>query len=244
MARKPPARLRLSRTDERLDVSIYNDSNGFALWAAGKDGKPVPELAQGDARTADGLRRLARQGVVVPLQLAQDDGFTTRFLLGEADPQEAGEWVGRCVARLILPEGRLGYNGAVLEVPPGEYRAEVCCYLPHSNGYFCLEWARKSTRDKEALGAYWRRTRPGPDMPRWLAWHLLNCPRDDPGQAAQWERLGEMTPRGRALRDEWEAQADPLGQEDGGYVDFLVRLTPAPRRLPLPAVSRYECCTA
>jgi hypothetical protein len=155
------------KAGESLDVDVYNDSAGFWLCPA-RRGVPVPELARHDARTRAGLTQLLKQGLFLPLQLAQDDSFVVRFRLVTADRLEATEWIGRVVSRLHLPHGRVMCNGAVVAVPPGDYQAEVCSYLPHSNAHYCLEWAQWMAGDDEPLADYWARTRPGQDMPDWL----------------------------------------------------------------------------
>jgi hypothetical protein len=151
-----------------LDVDVYNDSTGFCLSPTDRRGAPVPELARHDHRTRAGLTQLLKQGLLLPLELAQDDSFVVRFRLGQPDRQEAVEWTGRVVGRLHLPHGRVMCNGAVVAVPPGEYLAEVCCYLPHSNAHYCLEWAQWMAEDDEPLEDYWARTRLGQDAPDWL----------------------------------------------------------------------------
>ena len=110
-----------------LDVSVYNDSTGFGLYSTDRRGTGVPDLARYDCRTRAGLIQLLKQGLCLPLELAQDDSFIVRFRLGQADRQEAVEWTGRVVGRLHLPHGRVGCNGATVAVPPGDYLAEVCC---------------------------------------------------------------------------------------------------------------------
>lgn len=182
------------------DVYIYSDSTQLFLSAL---------LPPEDPESRFGVRRATEAGLAMSLEFVQDDSFVARFRLGNATTQEEDEWVGRAVGRLNLVDGRLCCNGVIMRMPPGEYLAEVSCYLPNATGWWCLERAGK--RRKEPCATYWRRTRPGQPMPGWLAWACRDRPTADPGHEHEWETSDAPEP----------------GEAD--YVEIVVRLMTAPR---------------
>ncbi|WP_406700502.1 hypothetical protein V5E97_16980 [Singulisphaera sp. Ch08] len=93
----------------------------------------------------------------------------------------------------------------VLDVPPGEYLAEVYTYLHGVNGSSCLA----ATNSDEALGAYFRRTRPGMEFPLWLQNECAGDPNNDPDH-----------------KEEWKDKTSDYETEQPHYVSFLLRLTP------------------
>src|SRR3954453_11709554 len=94
-------------------------------------------------------------GVFLPFMLVQDDPFVIRIVLdGPLTEQEQAEWVGRTRHKLRVPDGRLAVIGGgpeylwgedmgeftrFLDVPPGDYLAELYTYYQGINGEYCLD---------------------------------------------------------------------------------------------------------
>ena len=90
----------------------------------------------------------------------------------------------------------------------GDYRATIYCYASAPNGRLCLEQAG----DDEPLGAWFRRTRSGQNMPVWLHNRCVNDPELDPDERTRWKRASE--------------------KRGGHVVDFLLHLEPGAALAP------------
>lgn len=209
----------------RTDLDLYNEAGGFMIGSASLHGGAFADVEEGDARWLAGIEA----GAFLPFQLVQDDGFLIRVVVDEPlSAQERDEWVGRTRHRLRIPDGRLVVVGgcweylageemdeytASLDVPPGDYLAEVYTYYHGVNGEYCL---REAGPD-EAIGAYFRRTRSGEPWPPWLRHHCADDPRDEPGH-----------------EDEWRDVEPDYGAEGPSYVGTLLRLSPLVGEAPPP----------
>ena len=91
----------------------------------------------------------------------------------------------------------------LFDVPPGDYQATLYCYASAPNGRLCLEAAGSDER----LGAWFRRTRAGQEMPGWLHNRCVDDPDEDPGHKPEWKKA----PRRPGSR----------------VIDFLLHLEPA-----------------
>src|SRR5688500_2595894 len=129
----------------RTDLSIYNEACGFSIHSKSMCGKTREELVE------DTLFYV-RQGVVIPIQLVQDDPFTVRGLLGELSEAEEQEWVGKIEWKLKVPCGVLAIEGGLdpdtedepeeddnkyvyfVDIPSGDYRVVVYTYFHSING--------------------------------------------------------------------------------------------------------------
>jgi hypothetical protein len=201
----------------RVDLDGDNEATGFMIASKGLCGGDYSEVDSDD----DAWLAAVREGVFLPFALVQDDGFVIRVVLDEPlTPQEQDEWVGRSRHRLRVPDGRLAVIGGgaeylwgedvdeftrFLDVPPGDYLAEVYTYLQGVNGPYCLS----SADPDEPLGAYFRRTRPGVPFPLWLHNLCADDPELDPGHESDWLRAAS----------DYEA-------DQPTYVSFLLRLSP------------------
>jgi hypothetical protein len=212
----------------RRDVYVYNEATGWTLTSLGMNGRvAVPESRPALREWARGIER----GDFIPISLVQDDALVVRVVVDEAlTEQEAAEWVDYFAARLAVPDGKLvlcggaeflwepGLEGSedymrVVEVPPGEYLAEVYTQLPGVNG---------PMNDEDDLKAYWRQTRKRERMPAWLKDEVpddtylvdfvvrltpLAAPPDEPPLEDGWiptavhPRLPEKCPRGLETRE-------------------------------------------
>jgi hypothetical protein len=178
----------------RQDVRVPNESDGFLFTSAAVRGRGI---SPGDTAWTTA----AAAADILPLVVESEDSAIVRVVVDEpltADEQR--EWVGVLRAGLRVADGRLALCGGsvyvtepadwtlefvrVVEVPPGSYRATLYCYASAPNGRWCLE---QSGAD-EPLGAWFRRTWPGQEMPRWLHNLCVNNPEEDPTNRAKWKR--------------------------------------------------------
>ena len=216
------------------DLSVYNEATGFSLHARGVGGLTRETLS-------DDLLASVRDGLVIPVELVQDDSLLVRVVLGDLTEAEEAEWVGRIVWKLRVPCGSLAVEGGLdpriededdfvrfVDVPPGDYRVEVLTYLHGVNGTYCVA----DLLTDEPLGAWFRRTRPGVTMPTWLKMELLEEPEADPGHEREWEEFAEYVDR---LSPK---QYDRLFEEER-LVDFVVRLTPLEGEMGEPECSEH-----
>lgn len=204
------------------DLSIYNEATGFSLHSRGMGGLDRETLT-------NDLLRSVRDGLVVPVQLVQDDPLRVRVVLGDLLPAEEEEWVGRIVWKLRIPCGSLAVEGGLdpsttdedeyvqfVDVPPGDYLVEVLTYLHGINGSYCVaDFMRR-----DPLGMWFRRSHPGAPFPTWIKMELAEEPGWDPGHEAEWNAFAESLDRMSV------AEYDALVEADGDLIDFVVRLTP------------------
>src|SRR5262249_46652661 len=146
-------------------------------------------------------RQAIKDGVFLPFELVQDDPFIMRVVLDEPlNGQEQDEWVAVTRHKLRIPDGRLVVIGGgpeylwykdmedfirFLDVPAGDYLAEVYSYYHGVNGSFCLD----KVKPREPIGTYFRRTRPGQPFPLWLRNECVDDPEADPGHDEEWENV-------------------------------------------------------
>jgi hypothetical protein len=177
---------------------------------------------------SDDLEGSVAKGLVIPIELVQDDPLLVRVVLGDLLPEEEREWVGRVVATLRVPCGSLAVEGGLdprsdddsefveyVDVPPGDYRVEVLTYLHGINGDYCIS----DRLDGERIGPWFRRTRPDTEMPFWLKLLLGYEPEHDPGHEAEWDEFAEYV-EGLPTKEH-----DELFDSES-VLDFVVRLTP------------------
>jgi hypothetical protein len=209
----------------RTDLEVYNEATGFMIASAGLCGGDYSSVDPGDERWLDAVR----DGVFLPFELVQDDPFILRVVLDEPlNVQEQAEWVGCTRHKLRVPDGRLVVIGGgvgylegedmtdftcFLDVPPGDYLAELYTYFHGINGEYCLDGAGPP----EPIGAYFRRTRPGEPFPLWLHNECAEEPEADPGH-----------------EDEWMDAEEDYDSEQPPYVGFLLRLSPLTEVPELP----------
>ena len=216
--------------DGRVDLYVPNEADVLVVTSAERLDGRRPPLAEAGAE----LTELARSGAGALLGLEDDEPVVVRVVLGAPTPQEDEEWVGRLELPLDLPDGRLALASGrgflrgdydeelvrFVEVPSGRYRVSIEAQLVGINGEACLERAGDLGADEpgEPLGAYFRRTRPGAEVPEWLQVHCAQFPHLDPGHEEEWEDFAESD-RFAALEE--EAERTGLG-----FVDLLLRLEP------------------
>jgi hypothetical protein len=194
----------------RRDIHVPNESDAFVITSSAMRARGI---GPGDRAWAQAITACD----LLPLVVESEDPANVRVVVDEAlDAAEQDQWVGVVRSALRVPDGELALCGGVayvldkeswaeeyvrvIEVPAGEYRATLYCYASAPNGRLCVE---RSGLD-EPLGAWFRRTRSGQDMPAWLHNLCVNDPTLDPGHAQEWKRAAEKR---------------------GGYVvDFLLHL--------------------
>ena len=201
----------------RRDIHVPNESDGFVFTSAALQAKG---LSPGDSGWAAAITACD----LLALSVESEDSANVRVVVGESlHTHEQAEWVGVVRSGLRVPDGRLALSGGigyvlerapwaeefarVVDIPAGDYRATLYCYASAANGRLCLERAGCD----EALGAWFRRTRPGQSMPTWLHNLCVNDPGLDPGHEKQWRKAKEKFV--------------------GSVIDFLLHLEPANDRL-------------
>jgi hypothetical protein len=204
----------LAQPGDRFEVSFFDRDTLNLSQAPG--GGISPDYSGCNIRSLESVTAFARQGLYMPLMFYSDDGYTARFLLGDANDQEAAEWIGRVVWKLDLRSGTMGCEELAIDVPPGEYLVEVCLYLPHGSAGEILDLVEK---DHESVWDYWMRTRPGRKLPGWLL-EDVTCQEE------------EVVPE----------ELLPEGDETDAFVDVLVRLAPLPAKLKMPGIGQHGLC--
>jgi hypothetical protein len=243
MARKGAKRNAGSANQETLaipgdQVELQFDGATLNLFQA-PHGAAVADYSVLDPRSLDSVTSFVRQGLYLPILFEEDNGCTARFRLGDANEQEAEEWVGRVISKLDLRSGRLGCNEAVLAVPAGEYQVEVCVYLPSTSATRILSLL--ADKKHEALWDYWMRTHPGEMLPYWMVEAATSqddevvppelLPPDDqsdPFQKVKVKVGGKLRklPRSNPVR----------------FIDVVVRLTPLKGASPDPLIAQEGFC--
>jgi hypothetical protein len=209
----------------RRDVNVYNEATGMMVTSMDMAGVTLDEGSKK-------WNKAVADGKMIPMMLIQDDPFNVRVVAGEPiTAQEAEEWVARVEWPLDIPGGKLAITGgavlvyedydpddryfqsyiAVVDVPPGRYRATVYSYVPGINGSAVLDHLAGGYDRHEKFGAWFRRTRPGEPFPPWLVYWCVADPDEDPGHEKEWRESSR--PEESTL---WE------------YIHFLVHLEPAP----------------
>lgn len=218
----------------RLDISVYNEATGFLITSQGLAGYKFD-----DEPASHQWQQLVREGVFLPVSLVSDNGPTFRVILNDTlTAQEKEECVDHFSAKLLIPDGKLALIGGceyiwgedseeymeVLDVPPGKYRVDVYTCFTGINGP-SLYWGNyefdagqpgaTNAKDSggplqsEPVGAWFRRTRPQEDFPKWLVEHCYEDPRSDPGHEQFWYDYEDV------YQDDDDAP---------GFVDFIVQL--------------------
>jgi hypothetical protein len=186
-----------SMARKRWDVMVQNDATGFLIASLALRGREI-DVDQ------PAWKKAVAAGELWPVELVQDDGFVIRVVVdAPLSAAEADEWVGRLAWKLCLPDGQLMISGGiesvlepageelsdytrVLEVPPGEYRAELLAYVHGVNGSTLLE--RADQRVARRPGAWFRKTRGDAKFPPWLRFWCRADPTADPGHEEEWAR--------------------------------------------------------
>ena len=181
----------------RCDIHVPNESDAFVITSSSMRAKGI---APGDPGWTEAVTACD----LLPLSVESEDPVNVRVVVDEAlDAAEQDEWVGVVRTALRVPDGRLALCGGiayvfdkgdwaeeytrVVEIPAGDYRATLYCYASAPNGRVCIE---RSGSD-QPLGAWFRRTRSGQEMPTWLHNLCVNDPTLDPGHAKEWKRATE-----------------------------------------------------
>ncbi len=209
----------------RVDVQVYNESNGFVVTSMGMAGQTISE---GSKRWLKSVG----EGKLIPLTLVSDDPINVRVVGGqELAEQESQEWVARLEWSLDVPDGWLALTGGAvlthedytaedayfeaylqtISVPPGRYKVGLYTYLPGLNADAVLDEFADRTENGQPFGAWWRETRGGEVFPSWLRQRCVEDPSIDPGHESEWEGV-------EILDDE----------ELPETIDFLVHLTVDP----------------
>lgn len=181
---------------KRLEFIIHEAGCMIMVAALSLGGHEYTDLDEifGDSEK---LRELINAGVLMPMDLYQDDGYLVRVVVGDLNEQEQAEWVARARWNLKVPCGKLLITGAIdnedgfdpitggdkfwlggyVEIEPGEYLVEVLSYPP---GDLTTGWGQIENYNRKGLFPptagikpekpldYFKRTRPNEEPPAWI----------------------------------------------------------------------------
>ena len=223
-------------TNNRLDVSVYNEATGFVVTSDDLAGNE-PEFR--DFSNSNNWNQGLMEGVFVPVELYQDDTFIARIVLDELSPEEQKQSLAEFTWKLQVPSGILviaagseyvlGESGEDFEdyyrkipVPPGDYLVTIHTLITSVNAEACLEF--HGDADSLPLGQWWRDTRPDEDMPMWLQYGLAEgYYTDAPEHDEAWS--------------DWDSDYDP---ETDPLIDFIIQLRPLTGEPSLPVLDNME----
>lgn len=225
--------------ENRASVAVYHEARAFGMAALSHceqgmtdfEMGPIPRY--GEARYSAWARQ---QGFYMSVLLDHKNGFSGQIVVGEISEEETAEWIGRMNGRLDLPCGQLVIPGQIIRVPRGKYEVEVLAYFPGETAFRCADnhWHKPSWEPdkqpheflgREALGSYFRRTRPEREFPGWLMAVCLEDPREDPGHEQVWQDV-----RG----DDIDQALNTLGVSCTTCIDLVIHLTPVEQFSPRP----------
>lgn len=225
----------MDMTRKHLDFCI--EEAGCLLWVAPRSlgGLSAAELGQvwmGGHREVT-TEELVRRGAMMPLALYQDDGYVVRFILGDLNEQEAAEWTSRAIWKLDAPCGEILVSGVLTP----DFQAEFATMVPaEANGSYWL-----GAYIAVPPGAYLVEIHGYPPGDLSGGWGTITEPRmfgAQPGIQPEkpleywWRTHPDETPPG------WMAD-EP--EEEGSYVDFIIRLSPLEGEMAKPALEEDGC---
>ena len=161
------------------ELELHNESTSFSVTSSALAARALRDAVQGWEPDA---KKLASYGGVLEQELAQDDPFRLRVVVGRDLNAEERCWVSRSSARVRVPCGRLmvwashflpdelsevlemgwqpgeSYVPERVVVPPGSYRVDLYSYASSVNGFVCLgmqRWKQWWEEVGRAPGARW-----------------------------------------------------------------------------------------
>jgi hypothetical protein len=182
---------------EQIDFEIQEA--GCLLYVADRnlDGRPFSELHSAD------WKQLILQNTMLIMSLYQDDGFSVRLVNGDLTEAEKSNWTSKVSGKLNLESGEMVVSGVcdedlekymedfgdgvdekdchlgcIIQIPKGEYRADVYSYPPNdlAGGWMAIEdrslfrqcFGKDSEIPFEKPVDYFNRTRPNEMAPDWV----------------------------------------------------------------------------
>jgi len=238
---------RTRKGHRRLKIPELRLSGNRALLGIGFEARAITFAARSACRANADFRENPKFNLISPwtdrhdqaMQVVLDHkgGFSGGIVVGALTRQEQVEWVGRLSGHLRVPCGQIVFPGGLVSVPRGNYSVEVLCYLnSETAGHIIDQWHAGIERtggqelrqhpfcQREALGAYFRRTRPGQAFPQWLIKACCDDPHEDPGHEAEWVQ--------RRQSNHTQSTEDVAHQES--FVELIIQLRPI-EQLP-PAI--------
>ncbi len=195
----------------RVDICVANQSLLFVITSKNLGGYPSAHRPGSKA-----WNELVHHGILLPMMLVDDKGIHLRVIIDDdLTRHELNEAAGHFASRLRLRDGYLALSGGdrqhvecaqFIEVPRGDYRADVYSCFAGMNGPYLTEFQAKELG--EPLGSWFRRTRGDEYFPRWLSDYCRAHPSSDPDH-----------------EDMWRNRTDPAF-DPPEYLDFIVRLSP------------------
>lgn len=248
-----------SRQVYSLKPGFFNDGAWYVLTSASLGGRhlsPEEMVAALQSRDSNSVRGFLEKGICLPLHFDGDCALDqVHIIVGDLNPREEDEWLGRIQARLEIPCGEfvlIGGGGTEdeweaaaqegeseecdnvtkIKVMPGNYLAEVYAFVNSMtfnvswDGGYGINTTGKETA--ETLSAWWASTRPGEPYPQWIEAKRANrfCNADELG-------LVEYLIRLRPWREEDNALPLPLQIPDVHWCGLFEyrRNIPCPRGL-------------
>lgn len=230
----------------QTDFTLYNES--CQLYLADEQiakAKASELLGLTNADEAQLLPAL-EQGLFIPLALYEDGSLNIRVAERELTEQESNEWLNCTQWKLHIPSGTLSISGGLslfqqhLDTDSAEYHEDFVCTVFVEPGWYLIKaygyLPSKSVfpyeeTEPEAIGNWFRRTRPGQEFPEWLQLWCLDNPELDPGHNEEWDaHYKKIGAQG------FKKLVDTLQER---YLEYLFHLTPiqADTKLPPPVLN-------
>ena len=219
--------------NKRLDFLI--EEAGCLIWVAPRSlgGLTPAQLAQvwmGQATQNTG--DLVKRGAMMPMSLYQDDGYLVRFILGELSQQEQAEWTARALWKLDISCGEVLISGILTPDFNEEFSAIVSAeangsywagaYIGVPPGVYQVEVYSYPPGDLS--GGWGMMTNPGT---------FGKHPGIEPEKAVAYFRRTRPNQEPPA----WIEDKD----EEGSYIDFIIRLGPLKEERMQPDMEEDGC---
>ena len=228
-----------------LRENYFCDGAYYLITSSSLGGFTPEALAAKVSGSAESdMSELISSGVCIPVAFQGDCAMDRAVIVvGELTAQEDSEWIGKITGRLKIPCGKLivtcgggdaeTLHGAVsgkglgasnftdyfqvVEIPAGDYLAEVYAYYPsiHGNFFFCKDEYDSDTEPMGEWKKWYEETRAGEPLPPWL---------EEFGDYAMPGELDELVSYIIRLKPhEGASVPEPQLDEDTGWAAFVMR---------------------
>jgi hypothetical protein len=219
--------------NQRLDFLI--EEAGCLIWVAPRSlgGLTPARLAQvWMGRATQNTGDLVKRSAMMPMSLYQDDGYLVRFILGELSQQEQAEWTARALWKLDITCGEVLISGILTPDFDEEFSAIVSA---EANGSY---WAGAYIGVPPGVYQVEVYSYPPGDLAG--GWGMITNPRTfgkhpgiEPEKAVAYFRRTRPNQEPPAWIEDKE--------EEGSYIDFIIRLGPLKEDRMQPDMEEDGC---